>query len=651
MGVALMSAALMSSCDVLDEQQRAGFDPAFFSTDKGVEGGLTALYAHLRNVYGQAYYYNITETGTDEYTYAESADGNFKAADLSGVEKLDGNSCRADVIWYENFSSINNASGVIENAMAANISEAIVSEARFIRAFDYFQLVQTYGGVPLDLGSGVLKFNTTPKRTSSRNTVPEVYTKAIFPDLRIAVDNLPDNPRLTGTVTKNVARLALAKAYLTYAWWLENPKNIPTYPACDRVDPDGKNAAWYFQQAYDIALDAINDKGPYDLMESFQQVYDGANDRNKEQMLWADHTEASEYYNGGSLSWGNGGAPDNFAGWMGTWNYTTLVSTADDGSSINPCQREAAQMYGRPWTRMAPTIGACRDVFNDKKIDSRFDGTFTYVWRANYDKASIGNAYVIGANDMKVYPGKKTDAGYVRGDKIASFLTEETAGIDFSKDNNKGFGTLAGHSDYVANLSDVSRIAYPCCWKIGTYRTDSGDGLGSPNGGSTRPFVIMRFAELYFIAAEANVKGATAKGGMDAKALLNVIRARAGKWAFSNNEQKMINEDHSAEMVAATPATITIDYILDERMREFFGEGLRWFDLVRTQTWVEKAGTYEICNFKDGKIVPQVNGGLLKVNRTIEPYHYLRPIPQGQLDGMEGTEEELEAYKNPGYNK
>ena len=44
-------------------------------------------------------------------------------------------------------------------------------------------LVQTYGGVPLDLGAGELKFNTSPVRTSVRNTVPEVYTKAIFPDL------------------------------------------------------------------------------------------------------------------------------------------------------------------------------------------------------------------------------------------------------------------------------------------------------------------------------------------------------------------------------------------------------------------------------------------------------------------------------------
>lgn len=112
----------------------------------------------------------------------------------------------------------------------------------FFRAFDYFQLVQTFGGVPLDLGSGELKFNISTTRYSVRNTVPEVYTKAIFPDLVKAVSDLPEVGRVTGGVTKTVARLYLAKAYLTYGWWLENPNNIPTYPECPRTDPDGHDA-------------------------------------------------------------------------------------------------------------------------------------------------------------------------------------------------------------------------------------------------------------------------------------------------------------------------------------------------------------------------------------------------------------------------
>ena len=77
--------------------------------------------------------------------------------------------------------------------------------------------MQTIGGVPLDQGSGVLNFNTSPVRISVRNTVPEVYA-AIFGDLNTAINNLPETPRVPGAATKNVARLVLAKAYLAYAW-------------------------------------------------------------------------------------------------------------------------------------------------------------------------------------------------------------------------------------------------------------------------------------------------------------------------------------------------------------------------------------------------------------------------------------------------
>ena len=89
---------------------------------------------------------------------------------------------------------------------------SLIAESKFFRGFDYFLLVQTFGGVPLDLGAGELNFNIKPSRFSVRNTVPEVYTKAIFPDLKAAVAELPDAPRLTGTATKTLARLIFSKS-------------------------------------------------------------------------------------------------------------------------------------------------------------------------------------------------------------------------------------------------------------------------------------------------------------------------------------------------------------------------------------------------------------------------------------------------------
>lgn len=632
LGTAALALFLTASCsDILDEQPRSSYDPTFFKTEKGVEGGVTSMYAHLRYIYGQAYYYNSCLTGTDEATWGWSADGNFKDADLSGVGNLTATTCRSDALWGTAFSNINTANGVIENGAEVGVNESLVSETRFFRAFDYFLLVQTFGGVPLDLGSGELKFNITPLRTSVRNTVPEVYTKAIFPDLLTAIENLPANPRVTGGVTKTVARLYLAKAYLTYAWWLKNPNNIPTYPECQRTDPNGHDAAWYFQQAYDVAVTAIENPGPFGLQESFWMVNAGPNDRNMEILLYADHTQEDEYYNGGSLSYGGGGAPDNFAGWMMNWNYTDARS-ADNQAVIN---RIAEQCYGRPWTRMAPPLGVFTKTFADKVNDSRYDGTFTTVYRGNWSTAGQNWESVTNANGMKVK----------EREPIFSFVFQDMDKIDYAgkgSKSNLGAGTLPGRADWVLGLDAVGRYVYPGLWKLGPYRTDNGSGAGQPNAGSTRPYNIAKFSELYLVAAEAAVEGAATQAGKSARDLVNVLRARAGRWTYSNAEYKEVDRDFSAEMTAATPATIDINYILDERSREFYGEGYRWFDLVRTQKWNEYADSYVICGGK-GDHNPQT------YSRTIEAFHYLRPIPQGQLDGMEMTEEEKDAYQNPGY--
>jgi hypothetical protein len=636
---------------ILEEQPRSIYEPEYLKTERGMLGGLTSMYAFLRDIYGQAYYYNITLTGTDEVTYGASADANFKDADLTSGGQLTSSSSRADVIWNAGYTIINTASGLIENAVEVGLDPSLIAEAHFFRAFHYFSLVQTFGGVPLDLGSGELKFNNTPARTSVRNTVPEVYTKAIFPDLRTAANDLPDAPRLTGAATKTLARLFLAKAYLTYGWWLENPNSIPTYPECARTDPDGHPASWYFQQAYDVAAEAIENPGPFGLLDYFYDVHLASNDRNKEILLWADHTDQSEFYNGGSLTYGSGGAPDNFAVWMMTWQSENIRSATVPNPAFpiaasewtSTVIRRATQDLGRPWTRMCPTIGVLQNTFADKTNDSRYDGTFVTVYRGNWGNATT----YYNANFLPVNTG----------DPILTFLPEQVGGVNYNNTEYLNYrvasgGILSGRADYVVEPRAINRQIYPGLWKLGVYRTDAG-GDRQPNAASTRPFNIAKFSELYLVAAEAAVKGATPKSGKSARELVNVLRARAGKWRFDNAGQTAKAEDNSAAMTAATPDPITIDYILEERSREFYGEGYRWFDLVRTQTWHTKAATYEICPADNADDAKDQDGTYLHTpqtfTRNIQQHHYLRPVPRGQLEGMEMTAAEKIAYQNPGY--
>jgi hypothetical protein len=78
-----------------------------------------------------------------------------------------------------------------------------------------------------------------------------------------------------------------------------------------------------------------------------------------------------------------------------------------------------------------------------------------------------------------------------------------------------------------------------------------------------------------------------------------------------------------------TPADLSLDFILDERAREFAGEQMRWNDLKRT-----------------GKLVERVKKYNLDAAPYIQPFHTVRPIPQAEIDAVTNKE----GYKqNPGY--
>jgi len=647
MGSVLIVFFLAGCSKVLNETPQSTYTPVYFSTVNGVTGGITALYANLRNFYGNGYYLDACQVGTDESTYGQNADQNFKDLDLSGVGQVTGTSSRSDVLWNAIFPTINTASGVIQYGTAAGVSSSLIAEARFFRAFDYFMLVQTFGGVPLDMGSGILKFNTSAVRTSSRNTVPDVYTKAIFPDLDTAIANLPATGRVTGGVTKTLASLYLAKAYLTYGWWLENPNNIPTYPTCARTDPNGHNAQWYYQQAYNVATAAIQNPGPFGLMATFYDLNVATNDRNKEVLFYADHSLSTQYGGLTSTSYSSGGSPDNFAGWMEQFNYTGISSakTAAWTSTANTVQRASVQDLGRPWTEICPPIGVFKNTFADKTNDSRYDATFTTVYRSNMAEAGLPQTTYYNANALPI----------TEGSPVLTFLNNDTTAglVDYSNSVYKsaiGAGVLPGRADYVIEPSAISRIKYPGNWKLGPYRTDNGTGLGNPNAGSTRPWNIAKFSELFFIAAEAAVKGAatTAVTGTyandgTARGLINIIRARAGTWRWSHAGNTAYAVNNSAAMIAATPATVDINFILAERSREYFGEGYRWYDLVRTQTWGQYGTPYTICG------TAWTDRTQVTVNRTIPVTYYIRPIPQGQLDAMLMSDSLKASYQNPGY--
>jgi len=129
-------------------------------------------------------------------------------------------------------------------------------------------------------------------------------------------------------------------------------------------------------------------------------------------------------------------------------------------------------------------------------------------------------------------------------------------------------------------------------------------------------------SEAYLIAGEALMMS---NNGAEAANLINVVRKRAAKQG-ANSAETAANQ--SAMQI--TPAQLNIDFILDERSREFLGELMSWFDLVRTGKLVERVKKYN----------PSAAVG-------IQSHHVLRPIPQDQIDRTLGGKEAFP--QNPGY--
>lgn len=120
--------------------------------------------------------------------------------------------------WNDGYNAISRFNTVLEKivpiVMDDNLKRRYIAEAKFLRAFVYFELVRTYGDVPLVLKS--LTGSLDEGYDYGRTPAAEVYAQ-IEKDLTEAELDLP--PSYTGSdigrATKGAAKALLGKVYLT----------------------------------------------------------------------------------------------------------------------------------------------------------------------------------------------------------------------------------------------------------------------------------------------------------------------------------------------------------------------------------------------------------------------------------------------------
>ena len=321
---------------------------------------------------------------------------------------------------------------------------------------------------------------------------------------------------------------------------------------------------------------AVIASGQYELLPRYGDIFRLENERNREVIL-------SVQYTNDPLTTGKGNR----------WHLYWLMEYDREIGMRRTVE------YGRPFVRLRPSVYL--NYLHDRSRDVRYEQSFEHVWYVNAPNPARGLALGDTAIFMPAVKTSQLPAVY-HGKKYTIFTEPD----DYDRPRAVPLGTG------VPNVkAEYDYRYYPSMNKyIDPTRTSVNEERGQ------RDLIVYRLADTYLMVAEALVRQGKAA---EAVPFVNAVRQRAAK-------------PGQATAMAVTASQLTYpDFILDERARELFGEGHRWFDLVRTGTLVERVRKYNT-----------------DARPNIKDHHVLRPIPQTEIDRVRNSDG-TPFGQNPGY--
>ena len=230
----------------------------FYRNAADMQAAVDAAYGMLASAGEYSYaYYNVSEVRSDN-TFNWEGGGNLPDAELDQFKMSSTNEI-VRLMWIDTYRGILACNTVLEHIGGANMDDALrqrfIAEAKFLRALKYFNLVRTFGDVPL-----VLKETKSVDEGYSQARVAqsEVYAQ-IIADLTDAASQLPVSysGKDIGRATKGSAKALLGKVYLTTR---------------------------DFAKAKDILKEVI-DQGNYKLLADYAALWPAANANNEESIF------------------------------------------------------------------------------------------------------------------------------------------------------------------------------------------------------------------------------------------------------------------------------------------------------------------------------------------------------------------------------
>lgn len=235
----------------------------YYKTAADASSAITATYSILQNsIYNAETILTPTTVAADDGVPFLTGNADRRALWSFNIST---NNTWTSAPWASSYSGIQRANAVIKSVPLINMNTSLrdryVAEAKFLRAFHYFNLVRFYGGVPLVAEEVVILENAIISRAS----IEEIY-KFIEKDLLEAETVLPDKYTVSeiGHATKGSVKGLLSKVYLTWA--------------------GTSKASEYWSKAAAKAKEVI-DSGNYDLWQNFDEVFEIKNRGGKESVF------------------------------------------------------------------------------------------------------------------------------------------------------------------------------------------------------------------------------------------------------------------------------------------------------------------------------------------------------------------------------
>lgn len=468
----------MTSCsDFLDASNKSNVTAKqSFATKEGLNNLVNDAYQHLQNVYAAPLFTSCFSAGTDMYADAR----NKMNEALNTYETLTPENTDIKNLYTYLYSGIRAANSVSYYAQTAQVDEKtkgqLVGEARVLAAYEYYLLVNNFGGVPI-----MKDFLTTADTGYPKSSPEDVYAYIISELEDVISKNVLQASTATkggGRISQETAKAILAKTYLSAAWDL--------------------NKQEYFSKAAALADEVIAGRK---LTTPFAKLWkaDGSGDDNEE-FLWDveyDLATANNTTSGGT-EWSGyycnylGGNEDNIK--ATTSSYVPTLYALH-------CFKKGDQRYDATFMKELPDINKGNAA-----------GTGYWTWYKNGES-------LVGKPVTRYYSAwYETDADFEAWKAIDPANRANTYRIPMDSQSKEAQNMDGRDMEYYDNQQLVYGSS-PC------KKFDDSKTAKTEKNTCYRDIHIITLPEMYLVAAEAYLKA-----GVNDKALarLNEVHQRAG---------------------------------------------------------------------------------------------------------------------------